>query len=119
MTTSICVIPPQRIWFVNEPAGIGSGIVRTAGPLSIASFANGRVRGSVHVSSPGTLLVKQELVRGSGDLEWDVPFDPTQPPGTFQYPFDIFNDWPFLTLEWTQGGALTTFFRAMATVMPV
>ena len=116
-TGSIAVKAPLRIWFVNEPAGFAGATVRTVGPISVAGYANGRIRGNVRASSVGTLIVRQEIVRGGGGLEWTVPQCLTQP--GFQYPFDIFNDWPFLTLEWTQGGAATTFFGAMATVMPV
>lgn len=115
--SSIVTQQPQRIWFVNEPAGFGAAEVRTMGPISIAAFSNGRLRGNVHASSAGVLVVEQGLVRGVADLQWTVAQDTTQP--DFQYPFDIFVDLPFLTITWTQGGAPTTFFRAMTTVMPV
>jgi hypothetical protein len=85
--------------------------------FEVTNFRNGRIRGNFHQDVAGTLHVRFGNDSTTMDLDFTVPVCPLNPP--FQYPFDIIVVQPFVQVEFTNGGAPSTFFRSYVTALPI
>ena|GEM_PF-2583403 len=120
-----------RIWYVDNPVDgnpvPGAGATVQFGPINVAPFHAGRLRGSVHVDQDaavgGFVLfqgAKQDYANPAfptPSLRFVVTRDVTQP--NFQYPFDVIVIQPFIAFTWTQGAAPPTFFRVSVEALPL
>lgn len=115
-TVSFLDKAPMPFFKENVPAGLAAGAIRTV-TIDLSGMQNGRLRGNFHQDVAGTLVVEQGFTQTLMDLSWTVPQDPTQP--DFQYPFDIILLEPFVRITFTNGGAVSAFFRAFVVALPV
>ena len=103
---------------LSIPSGLGAGVTGfDVGPLNLKAFANGRLRGSVHQDRAGALVIEQGVNASDMDLDFTVVRDTSV--GDFQYPFDVIILLPFVRISFVNGGAASSFFRALIQALPI
>ena len=104
-----------RIWNASS-AGLGIGVISTMGKINLEGFQ--RVRGTVYVDQPGTLVVNFYAL-GTDTVPaatFTVPQDTDQP--DYRYSFDIIVLHPYVEISFTQGGVASTIFRGQSQALP-